>query len=182
MLLISLKDILRRMLPPTLLKGLLLAVEPSTSPSSIRILSTLGFGFAVMGDLAWGADSPALKLKSSKKLSLWLANFTSAVSKSNSEKLSAPLPFVGALMVTLLRLLSGVSGSMDSLLRRFHEFVRECRAVARAVAAAAAAALFSGAGAGVGSPSLPSSMVVTSTEGDGGPAPFADWGDRTPLL
>jgi hypothetical protein len=172
MLFISLKEILRRILPPTLLNGLLLAVEPNMSPSSILILSALGF--AVMGDLAWAAGRPALKLKSSRKLSRWLANLTSALSKSNSEKLSPPLPFVGALIVTLLRLLSGVSGSIDSLLSRFQEFVLEWRAVARAVAPT----FWVGAGP---SPSLPSSMV-TSTDGEAGPAPFADCGEKAALL
>lgn len=173
MLFISLKEILRRILPPTLLNGLLLAVEPNISPSSILILSALGF--AVIGDLACAAGRPALKLKSSRKLSLWLANLISALSKSNSAKLSPPLPFVGALIVTLLRLLLGVSGSIESLLKRFQEFVLEWRAVARAVAAPT---FWSGAGP---SPSLPSSMVA-STDGEAGPAPFADCGEKAALL
>lgn len=170
MLFMSLKLIRRRMLPPTLLKGLLFACPaPLLTPSSFLSRSVLGF---VIGG-AFCTGAPALKLRSSRKYSLSFANFMSAWSKSKSPSVPPPLPVVvGALIVTLLLLLWVFSSSsspwievrtsLDSLLSLFHELFLECRAVARGVPL--------GGDTGV-SPSLPSSIVV-STCGEEGPAPL----------
>lgn len=131
-LLMSLKLIRRRMLPPTLLSGLLFPSPPELpSPSSIRILS--GLWFVIGGGFCTGA--PALKLKSSKKFSRSLANFTRASSKLKSPNVPPPPFVVGPLIVTLLLLLRVSSRSsrpwievlvsFGVLLNLFQELLRE---------------------------------------------------------
>ena len=135
-LFMSLKLILRRMLPRMLRSGLFL---PLGSTSSARSLSVLGL---IMGGLDWTL-APALKVRSSRKFSRSAANLRRALSKSKSagkpskpmpsplmpRPMAVPLPFPLPLglvlrfgsgmgrMVALLRLLRGLLSSMSSSTR-----------------------------------------------------------------